>query len=456
MSHFSYKDCGKIGRPENITPEWTASGVSTDSRKVKAENFFFALSGEHFDGHEFVKEAMQKGAAACVVSEAWFTLNAPNFSGGKFVVVRNALKALQDLAKFHRQRYEASVIAITGTNGKTTCKEMTFAVLSKSFKTIATQGNLNNEIGVPLTLLNIEQDTQVAIVEMGADKKGDIAFLCDIAQPDSGVITNIGMAHIQSFGSIDTIAETKCELFDALAADGVRFVNMDDERLRAHSKQTKGLVTFGIHNEANYRAEILSLNEQACAKIRIHAPEKHTFDVQLNVPGSHHANNALIAAAMGFSLGVDDSEIVSALENYTQPSNRMGIHHHNGVTILDDTYNANPESLRAALETLMAVKRNGRAVAVLSDMLELGSISAEEHAKIGDYVSKKKADALFTTGIESKRMHDNAGTLSNNFYYEKKNDMIAKLKKFIKPGDVILVKGSRGMKMEEVVKALTS
>lgn len=456
MSLFSYKDCVKIGRAENIQQTWSADGVSTDSRSTQKGQLFFALPGEHFDGHDYVPDAIKKEAAACVVSESWFTRKVSDFPNGRFVVVQNPLTALQSLAKLHRQKFETSVIAVTGTNGKTTCKEMIFAVLSKAFNTVATQGNLNNEIGVPLTLLNITSDTQVAIVEMGADKKGDIAFLCDLAQPDSGVITNIGKAHIRSFGSIQAIAETKTELFEALTADGVRFVNMDDERLSPHSKQTKGLVTFGIKNASDYRGEVLSLNEQACAKVRVYAPENHTIDFQLNVPGTHHAYNALIAAAMGHSLGLDDDDIRSALENYRQPANRMGIRHHKGVTILDDTYNANPESVRAALDTLTAFKHSGRTVAVLSDMLELGPISQEEHIGIGEYVSKKKPDALFTTGGESKLIHDHAKTLSNNFYYEKKKDLAGALITFVKPGDVLLIKGSRGMKMEEVIKEITA
>lgn len=456
MSRFSYKDLKKIGRIENLTTEWEAVGVSTDSRSLVHGNLFFALSGGQRDGHDYVNEALQKGAAACVVSEVWYAQNKTKVPNGKFAIVHDSLLALQNLAKLHRQRSEASVIAITGTNGKTTAKEMTSAVLSKNFRTIATKGNLNNEIGVPLTLLNIENDTQVAIIEMGADKKGDIAFLCNIAQPDSGVITNIGTAHIHSFGSIDAITETKCELFDALSADGVRFVNIDDIRLRPYSKQTKGLVTFGFENAADYRGEVISINEQACAKLRIHAPENHAFDVQLNVPGVHLANNALIAAAIGFSLGMDDHDIIAALEDYKQPTNRLGIHRHNGITVIDDTYNANPESMRAAIDTLTSIKRNGRAVAVLSDMLELGALSGEEHAKVGAYAAEKKTDGLFVTGSESKKIYENAKTIKDNFYFEKKNDLIPALKKFIKPGDTVLVKGSRGMKMEDVVTALVA
>ncbi len=455
MSRFSYKDIAGIGRVENVSPDWTAQGVSTDSRTVSSGNIFFALTGAQFDGHQYVFDAFNKGAAAGVVSEDWYRRHKADTAAKTVVVVADTLKALQALAASHRRKSEASVIAVTGTNGKTTCKEMTCAVLSKAFKTIATQGNLNNEIGVPMTLLQMEDDTQMAVVEMGADKKGDIAFLCDMAKPDSGVITNIGTAHIQSFGSLETIAITKGELFEALSAHGVRFVNVDDERLRPYTAQTKGLVTFGFRNDAHYRGEIVSVNDEACVKMRVMPAGKKPFELQLQVPGMHLANNALIAAAIGHSLGMEESDIVSALEHYKQPSNRLGIAQHNGVRIINDTYNANPESMRAAIDTLMRMKRSGRAIAVLSDMLELGTLSAAEHAGVGAYIDQKRPDAVFTTGTESRAIHGNI-TFGHKAYFEKKKDLIAGLKQFVRPGDLVLVKGSRSMKMEEVVNALLS
>ncbi len=456
MSFLSVKDCRKIGQAENLHPDWQANAVCTDSRLVQAGNLFFAIRGEKFDGHDFVRDALKAGAGGCVVSENWFLNNRNQLSGEPLVVASDPLDALQMLAKNHRQKFETSVIAITGTNGKTTCKEMTQAVLSKEFRTIATHGNFNNEIGVPLTLLRMNEETQVAVIEMGADKKGDIARLCEIANPDSGVITNIGTAHLQTFGSIENVAATKSELFESLAADGVRFVNVDEKYLRHHAQQTKGLVTFGIHHPADYRAEVLTVNERACAKIKVSTPEKVSFEIQLSVPGLHHVTHALIASALGMALGVAYEAIVQALENYQPITNRLGVKIVRGMTVLDDTYNSNPDSARAALDTLMMIKSSSRRIAALSDMLELGSVSAEEHFKIGAYAKEKKLDALFTTGTESKYIFEGAKTLKNNFYYEKKNDFIGALKKFVKSGDALLIKGSRGMKMEEVVQGLVS
>jgi UDP-N-acetylmuramoyl-tripeptide--D-alanyl-D-alanine ligase len=454
MPSLSAKDSQKIGRLENMASDWKANGVSTDSRQVQAGNLFFAIRGATFDGHAFVKDAVIKGAAACVVSEEWFAKNKHQEAGGKFIVAGDPLKALQMMAGNHRQKHETSVIAVTGTNGKTTCKEMTHAVLQKSFETIATQGNLNNEIGVPLTLLRIEDTTQVAIIEMGADKKGDIAFLCGMAKPDSGVITNVGTAHLQTFGHIENVAATKSELFESLAADGVRFVNVDDAYLQPHAKQTKGLISFGIHNPADYHGTILSVNEDACAKIEITSPEKISFTIQLPVPGIHNAYHALAASAMGMALGVEHEAIVDALEHYQPLKNRIGIKQFQGFTILDDTYNSNPDSARAALDTLAMMKHASRRIAVLSDMLELGRVSAEEHFKIGEYAAAKELDALFVTGEESKKIFEGAKFLAHAYYFEKKKALIDALRNFIKSGDTILIKGSRSTMMEEVVQHL--
>jgi UDP-N-acetylmuramoyl-tripeptide--D-alanyl-D-alanine ligase len=367
------------------------------------------------------------------------------------LVVPDVLKALQDMARSYRKKFDLSVIGITGTNGKTTCKEMMSAVLSKLYTTLATPGNLNNEIGVPLTLLKISGDTQVAIVEMGADKPGDIAFLCDLAKPGSGVITNVGAAHLQNFKTMEAIAATKSELFDALREDGVRFVNLDDARLREHALHTKGLVTFGTHPQAGYRAVILSTDDLGCTTIRIETPEHHTVEVKLPVPGTHHVSNALIAATIGFSLGVEDGDVKDALENYVPLSNRMGIKRHQNLIILDDTYNANPESMRAALETLASIRTGGRRIAVLGDMLELGDLSTKAHEDVGRQAAEKKIDAVFLFGPEMASARDAAAGMVTLRHFHSKSELNSELKSFVQPGDVVLFKGSRGMKMEETM-----
>jgi len=453
MANFVTRDFQKIGKTENLPLDWKSSGVSIDSRNIPAGTVFFALQGEKADGHDFVKEALAKGASACVVRESWFASHAAELIGKSLVIVPDTLKALQALARNYRTKFDPSVIAITGSNGKTTCKEMTHAVLSKLFITMATKGNLNNEIGVPLTLFNITAETQVAIVEMGANRKNDIALLCDIAKPDSGVITNIGTAHIGGFGSIENIAATKAELFEALAADGVRFVNVDDDRLRPHAAQKKGLVTFGILNDADFRGSIVAVDDRARVKLRVDTPEKNRLEFQLKIPGVHHASNALIACAVGVSLGVPSDDVVEALVNYQPMYNRMGTLEKNGVLIINDTYNASPESMFAALECLSTTK-GSRKVAVLGDMLELGEESPALHETVGQYAAKKKLDALFVFGAESKKILEGAKGVATLQHFDSKNMLIEELRNYVKPGDVLLIKGSRGMKMEEVVEGL--
>ncbi|NUM80692.1 UDP-N-acetylmuramoyl-tripeptide--D-alanyl-D-alanine ligase [bacterium] len=449
MTTFTLKDFQKIGRVENFTTD--ASGVSTDSRSVQAGQAFFAIKGENFDGHDFVKAAFEKQAAIGVVSESWFAQNGKNFPAKSFVVTSDPLKALQNLAKLHRLKFDASVIAVTGSNGKTTCKEMIQAVVSPSYETLATQGNLNNEIGVPLTLLRMNESTQMAIIEMGADKKGDIALLCDIAKPDSGVITNIGKAHVGNFGNIETVAATKAELFDALTDDGVRYVNVDDPRLRQHADRKKGLVTFGIEQEADYRGNILSIDEKARVRLKITTPEHYELTMQLQTPGKHQAYNALIACAIGCSIDLDFHDITAAIEAYRPLSNRMGLRERNGYTVIDDTYNASPESMRAAIESLATMSTAGRKIAVLSDMLELGNESANEHYKLGEFLKTQHIDHIMITGKESAKIKEGNSAAQ---FFNTKHELIDALKKIVKTGDAILVKGSRGMKMEEIVEAL--
>lgn len=450
----SYKDIHGLGRTLRVENGWTGDGASIDTRTLKPGNVFFALPGSLSDGHAFVRTAFDKGASLAVVTESGLAQYEGDLANRPLLVVPDVLKALQELARTYRRKAELSVIGITGTNGKTTCKEMMLAVLMKEYTTLATPGNLNNEIGVPLTLLRIGADTQVAIVEMGADKPGDIAFLCDMAKPDSGVITNIGMAHLHNFKTIDAIARTKSELFEALHDDGVRFVNMDDEWIRPHAQRTKGLVTFGMSESAQYRATVLSEDALGCATVRIETPEHQIVEAHLPVPGRHHVSNALIAATVGFSLGIDPGPIKDGLENYVPLSNRMGIKRHRDLVILDDTYNANPESMRAALKTLASARPGGRRVAVLGDMLELGDLAVSAHDDIVRCAAAENLDRVFLIG---PLMHEAGQALNGKPHmtpFTSKTELAAALKSFVKAGDVILIKGSRGMKMEELMQEL--
>ncbi len=455
MSAFTIKDFQRLGSVRHVAPEWTAAAVSTDSRTLDKGHVFFALPGKQHDGHDFVAPALDAGAV-CVVSEAWFERNGHRFAHRPLVVVEDTLKALQQLACHHRQQFGCSVIAVTGTNGKTTCKEMLSAVFSSTFNTVATRGNFNNEIGVPLTLLQIRADTEIAVVEMGADHPGDIALLCEIALPDSGVITNVGKAHLEFFGTVERVAATKLELFNYLLADGVRYINADDPRISPHQALGSGFYTFGYEKPSDYRGEVLAVDQEGCARIRVTGPEMEHLEFQLQAPGLHQKYNALIAASIGLSMGLPAEAVTHALENYRPLSNRLSVRRSRNRVIVDDTYNANPESMRAAVETLFQIACEGRRFCVLGDMLELGESSAIEHQRLGEWLREKSLSGIYLLGPHMKKTAEALDACAAVRHFDKKEELIKMLKTSIQDGDAVLVKGSRGMHMEDVTEALNT
>ncbi len=450
MPKFTLKEISKIGHVVNTPADWFAGGVSTDSRTAKSSDIFFALKGEHFDGHEFVKNVT---AGLRVVDKSWYERQLDkNLS---VVVVDDTLQALQLFAKNHRRKKEASVIGITGTSGKTTTKEMIHRILATTYDVLATEGNLNNEIGVPLTLLRIEEDTMMAIVEMGADRPGDIARLCEIASPNSGVITNIGEGHLEKLGSIEEVARTKSALFKTLEEDGVRYINLDDSYLKSFSEKKKGAVTFAVNADAHYKAKLLGTNELGCVAMSVDLPGDGNLQVQLAVPGVHQIYNAIAAIAVGHSMGVASEAIREALESCTTTGGRMRIFGAKGLTILDDTYNANPDSTRSAIDTLAQMNVKSRKIVVLGDMLELGNASEAAHHQIGLHVKNKNMNAGFFYGQAMRVAYQGAQGMGNTFHFEDKNSLKSAVKDFVKDGDALLIKGSRGMKMEDLVEELS-
>ncbi|HNC47779.1 MAG TPA: UDP-N-acetylmuramoyl-tripeptide--D-alanyl-D-alanine ligase [bacterium] len=453
MPVFTPADLKAIGECRNILDTWSASGVSTDSRDAQTSQMFFALQGARFDALAFVHDVAARGIVCVVTAEA-FARYASAWEKLPLVIVQDTLHALQRLAENHRQKSRAKVIGVTGSNGKTTTKEMLKAVMSKTFITQATEGNLNNEIGVPLTLLKLEADTQVAVIEMGADRPGDIETLCRIIKPDFGIVTNIGKAHIERFGRVEAVAETKTALYRHLINHGVRFVNTDDPFLRDQTELAGDLVTYGVNQSAQFRGTILEVSDKGCISLRIEADKSPAMLIRLGVPGLHHAYNVLAAVAVAKHMPMPDEAIVQALEAYRQPANRVSFKEKNGITVMDDTYNANPNSMRAAMDTLMSIKTSGRKIAVLADMLELGAMADNEHRDMGAYAAEKKVDALYLTGPLAVHAMDGAQGMKNKFYFEDKARLIEMLKDAVQPGDVVLVKGSRGMKMEDIVQAI--
>ena len=440
-------------------PPRTFTGVSIDSRNVLAGSVFFAIRGERLDGHNFLSNAVKAGAKAVVVESKWATMN-PSFLKALPVsklVVEDSVRALGELARNYRRLFRIPVLAVGGSNGKTTTKEMIKAVLEAKFNVLATEGNLNNHIGVPLTLFRLENRHKIAVVEIGTNHPGEIKYLCSVLEPTHGLITNIGREHLEFFRSLHGVAKAELELFEWLKThrrnDGVFFLNKDDAAL-SKSHIPRQTVTFGFsRKEVDVRGANLEVNENAAARFTIQTRKRSSIDILLPVPGVHNARNALAAAAVGISFNVPATKIQHALSSFSAASKRMETFRVNGITILNDTYNSNPDSVRAALETLQAVKTPGKKIAVLADMLELGETSEREHRAIAAMLKPAGIEYLLTYGPLSKITHE-ASTVEFKAHYEQKNILSEYLAELLTVGDTVLIKGSRGMKMEDVVTFL--
>ena len=422
-------------------------GVSTDSRTVRPGDLFFAIRGDNFDGHEYVEDAFAKGACAAVVSD-------DAACSGTVLVVDDTVDALLTLAAWYRDRFDIPVVAVTGSNGKTTTKDMTAAVLSTKLRTARTRGNYNNHIGVPLTLFEIEGEHEVVVVEMGMNHPGEIARLAAAARPSVGVITNVSEAHMETMQDIDTIAQAKAELLDALPADGTSVLNWDDPRVKALWTRGPGsVVTFGLSADAEVRA--LGIDSSVDGVSFELADDGH---VTLPIAGRHNVMNALAAIAVGRIMGVPDADAARGLSSFDASPMRMNFERAGSRVVLNDAYNCNPGSLRAALEVLVEVAGEGTSAAVIGDMLELGSISERAHREAGARAAELGVDWLLLFGTEVAALR--VGALEAGMpasrvrIFESKTALVETLRKELDESAVLLVKGSRGMRMEEVVELL--
>lgn len=413
--------------------------VSTDTRNLPEECIFFALKGPSFNGNLFAMQALENGASYAVVDE--------NVGDDpRLLRVENVLKSLQELATYHRQVLDIHVLAITGSNGKTTTKELCHAVLKKDFETIATLGNLNNHIGVPLTLLRLSDEHDFAIVEMGANHQKEIAALCQIAQPDYGMITNIGKAHLEGFGGIEGVKKGKGEMYDYLRnSGGLIFVHLDNPLLREQLKGYDSIVSYGESSQAQYRGKIVP-------NLSTHLEVEITHPFELNIKtkftGDYNFDNIMSAVAIGAHFGVDPHDIKDAIENYIPDNQRSQIIKKEQVTIIQDAYNANPTSMQAALENF---KKNfsGNKIIALGEMLELGNEAAEEHNKIAVLAAScTDAKILFVGSLfeaPAKKL--------NGLYFESSEQCMKWLKENKPTSGSILIKGSRGSQMEKLLEA---
>ena len=426
--------------------------VSIDSRTIAAGEIYIAIEGEVHDGHDFVEDAFSKKAAAALVSVSFFDSLDPDQSHGPLFVVPDTLAALQHLACSHRMKYDIPVLALTGTNGKTTTKEMIAAVLSAKGNVCKTDGNLNNHIGLPLTMLKVEARHDFVVAEMGTNHFGEIASLCQIAQPGYGVVTNIGHGHTEFLQDVEGVARAKMELFDYVRADGLFFANVDDPLIRQRTETCSNCLRYGFGEDSDVTAIQLSSDAAGYPRMQI---EKVT--IKPNLTGRHNLANALAAVAVGSHFGVDLNSLKRALETLALPAKRLQLLKRDRYTILDDTYNANPESTLAALATLRDLPTSGKRVFVMGDMLELGPQAAFEHAAIGKALANYDISLFYGLGPATVDVI-NACTAEQSdivaHHFDDKAALLTSLTAALAPDDLVLIKGSRGMKMEEIVQAL--
>jgi len=416
--------------------------VFTDSRQATNGGIFFALKGDNFDGNNFAEKAIADGANFAVVDKKELD------GKDRIIYVEDVLSALQKLANYHRQQLKTPILAITGTNGKTTTKELIASVLRTKYNILATQGNLNNHIGVPLTLLSLSKEHEIGIIEMGANHPGEIEFLCSIAEPDLGIITNVGKAHIEGFGSFEGVKKTKGELYQFIAKKGKGiFINADNEHLLSIAPSTVERYTYGINSEkAQLNGEVANADLLLVCRVLF---EKGWLYLKTNLSGAYNLENVLAAARIGLYFGIDPLLIQKGIETYAPSNNRSQLISKGENTILLDCYNANPSSMEASLKNFMQIEKPGK-VFILGDMLELGNVSDEEHQKIVDLLSEFKNAEVFLVGENFFR------TNSPSEFQKFKNSDELKLeiennhweKRFI------LIKGSRGIKLEKVIESI--
>jgi UDP-N-acetylmuramoyl-tripeptide--D-alanyl-D-alanine ligase len=435
-------------------------GISTDSRTVAEGELFIALKGSRFDGHHYALEALKKKAGGVLIEEDKVgNIRWNGYRSRAVIAVKDSLSALGDIAQNWRRRYRTPVVALTGSNGKTTTKEMIAASLETTFPILKTEGNLNNLIGLPLTLLTLTEKERVVVLEMGMNVPGEIRRLTEISEPDVGLITNIQKVHLEGMGNLERLKEEKGELFRRMRRDGTILVNQDDHRVMELATDYPGQkITFGIDHPAEVMAKEIRLRGGEGTSFTL-ILEGEVTEIHLRLLGRHFVPNALSAMAVACLFGVEMKRAKEALEHFQPFPMRMEVVPlKEGKTLINDAYNANPNSMELALETLVEAKGKGRAIAVLGDMFELGEFTKEAHQQLGQRVSELSIDFLLTLGEEASLVVESA--IRHGFPVERTkvvkshSEAISTLKEMIRNGDWILIKGSRGMAMEKIVEAL--
>lgn len=410
--------------------------VSIDTRKIEKGSMFFAIKGENFDANTFALAALELGALFVIIDNASYAIDE------RTILVENSLETLQELAKFHRSYLKLPIIALTGSNGKTTTKELINVVLAKKYNTKATIGNLNNHIGVPLTLLSFTRETEIGIVEMGANHKKEIEFLCEIAQPDYGYITNFGKAHLEGFGGVEGVIEGKSEMYKFLSKnEKLVFVNLEDPIQIEKSAGIKSF-SFGVNNN---EADIQIKNIKANPFVAI---EYDDFNVASHLIGLYNANNINAAVAMGYYFKVDKNDIKEAIENYIPENNRSQLLRIESNQIILDAYNANPSSMAVAITNFLQLENQNK-IMILGDMFELGNESSQEHKLIVDSLLDQDRSKCYLIG---KFFYEHKIIKENVVFFETFDSFVAYLKTIHFQDNTILIKGSRGMALERILE----
>lgn len=448
------------------------TSVSTDSRGVSQGGLFVPIIGENHDAHDFVESAYKNGAIAC------FTSKDDIYKEDLVCIkVRDTLEALQDLAAYYRSQFNIPIIGITGSAGKTSTKEMVSEALSTKYKVLRTAGNMNSQIGLPLMMLRIEEDHDLAVIEMGISEEGEMERLVRIAKPDVAIVTNIGVSHIELLKTKENIRKEKLKIINEFNDDSVLFVNGNDDLLweivelknkessqrfdkinlsditLSKLRKTK-VVSFGTHEKNAYSADNVKIENTNTSFTLVRSDNTSREDIELSVLGNHNINNSLCALSLAHLYNIPSSTAKLGLKQYKPIAMRGVIKEAKGITIIDDTYNASPDSMKTAIEVLVSLKGMTRRIAVLADVLELGHISQQAHFEVGQYISNKNIDTLITIGKEAKHIADGLNSRNKNIRshsFDNNNEAIKYLEETLKEGDALLVKGSRGMKTEEIV-----
>lgn len=424
----------------------SVSDICTDTRTLKEGCLFVALEGENYDGHIFAGDAVDLGAVAVLCHK--------KTNCQKEIMVRDTRRALLDLSAYYRGLFEIPVVGITGSVGKTTVKEMTFAVLSRKFKTLKNEGNLNNEIGLPETIFNLDESYEAAVLEMGMSSLGEISRLSKAAKPCVGIIGNIGVSHLENLGTRENILKAKLEILDGMDKDTPLILNGDDSLLYNAKVKEHPIYYYGIDNKfCRFKAyDIESDEESSSFIIDFGCGEQRVF---LPAIGRHNIYNALAAFAAGFLLGIEPEQAADALADYVPAGMRQRVRNEKGIVFIEDCYNASPDSMRATLSALMQIKAK-RHIAVLGDMLELGKVSNQAHSDVGALAAEMGVDTLFTYGSKAKLSSQAAVSagIKVALSFEDKLQLSKELSSMLSPGDAVVFKASRGMRLEDVIKSV--